>query len=207
MEFDWILVDAQEHVAVCCSSLNGDIPDLVLGHTGRLMLVALPLVLLAVPGVLLNHPRPATRGTDISVAGEVGVPFQAAASASLVTGAYRCDDQSPNFCELAGAQLQARIGTAGASLGVGAAWFTEYRLLGGAVLANVVRTWHGPFGDPWLAPPSRTLYGIEVQASFLFIGHLFGGLLYAPARSGEPAGWHALAGVGVRLPVMSAGPR
>jgi hypothetical protein len=171
------------------------------------MLVALPLVLFALPGVLLSDPRPATRETDVSVAGEVGLPFQAAASVSLVAGAHRCDDQSPNFCELAGAQLQARIGTAGGSMGVGAAWFTEHRLLGGAVLANVVRTWRGPLGDPWLAPASRTLYGIEVQASFLFVGHLFAGLLYAPARSGEAAGWHALAGVGVRLPVMSAGPR
>jgi hypothetical protein len=30
VEFDWILVDAQEHVALCCSSQDGDIPDLVL---------------------------------------------------------------------------------------------------------------------------------------------------------------------------------
>jgi hypothetical protein len=30
VEFDWLLVDAEERVAVCCSSLDGDIPDLVL---------------------------------------------------------------------------------------------------------------------------------------------------------------------------------
>ena len=170
------------------------------------MLHALPLVLFSLPGLFLSDPRPATRGTDLSVAAEVGMPFQAAAGVSLLTGAHRCDDQSPNLCELAGAQLQARVGTAGGSLGVGAGWSLENRLLGGAVLASVVRTWHGPFGDPWFAPASRTLYGIEVQASFLFIGHLFGGVLYAPARSGETAGWHALAGLGVRLPLMSAGP-
>jgi hypothetical protein len=30
VEFDWLLVDKQGQVALCCSSANGEIPDLVL---------------------------------------------------------------------------------------------------------------------------------------------------------------------------------
>ena len=169
------------------------------------MLIALPILLLAIPGTMLSRPGPPERGGEVTVGADVGVPFQAAASVGILIGTQRRDDQSPNFSELTGAQLHGRIGAAGGSIGVGPAWSLENGLLGWAVLVNVARTWVGPLGGPWLAPASRTSYGIEARGSLLFVGQLFAGVLYAPARHGELATWRASFGLGLRLPVFSSG--
>lgn len=166
------------------------------------MLVLLSSLLLAMPG-MLARPGPAERGREFSVGAEIGAPFQVAANMGLLLGTQQRDDQSPNFSQLTGAQLFGRIGASGGSIAVGPASSLESGLFGWALLAGVARTWAGPLGEPWLAPASRTFYGIEARGSLLLLGQLFAGLWYAPAGRGELATWRASFGLGVRLPLFS----
>jgi len=140
----------------------------------------------------LDGPVPARWETEVDVGLDVGAPFVAAATGSLLWGR-----ETTKIPLLKGGIVEGRVGIAGASLGVGAA-VSMRQLLGAGALVEVHRTWRGS-ADPWLAPPGRTLFGMQVNVSLAYL-RPFVGFLVCPS-CGEKETLVATVGAGIRIPV------
>jgi hypothetical protein len=127
--------------------------------------------------------------TEVDVGLDVGAPFVAAATGSLLWGRETTD-----IPLLKGGIVEGRVGIAGASFGVGAA-VSMRQLVGAGVLVEVHRTWLSN-ADPWLTSPGRTLLGMQANFSLVYL-RPFVGFLVCPCDGALVA----TVGAGIRLPV------
>ena len=160
------------------------------------------LLLAAGPAHAKDDPPVARFGYEISVGADVVSPLQLAATTSLLLGRrFNCDIF---VCTAQGGLLEARLGLAGADLGVGLGTSTNRDIVGAALLFDVTRTWRGPVGDPWFIPAAptigRTMYGARLQVMMWRVT-VSGGFAHCACNGGETV---ALLSLGYRFAPFSS---